>query len=115
MRRIDPTTIYETKELKQLLKDIVKISTLRQFGLVGSPGSGYWGQNVVDSLNNYWDHLVSRRTGKVDPKERHFDEKPEIFENRTNKIQNRQVHPTSRSTHEVESQWERFDRKLSQN
>lgn len=97
-----------------MLKGFVKISTLRQFGLVGSPGSGYWGQNVVDSLNNYWDHLVSQSTGKVDPKERHFDEKPEFFENRADKIQNRKVHPTPNRTHQMESEWERFNGQLSQ-
>ena len=61
MNRVDPTTLYTTDELRSLLKGFVSLETLKKYGLAGSPGRGYWGQNVVDALNNYWHHLVRQR------------------------------------------------------
>jgi len=116
MRKIDPTTLYGPDELKDFLLGVVKIDTLRRFGLVGSPGRGYWGQNVVDSLNKYWDHLVRRReTGKVIGKENHLDEQPEFFEKRQEQVPDGEIHAPSGTSRKVESQRERFRRQLSEN
>ena len=112
MQRIDPTTLYDAKELHEILRGVVKLETLRQYGLAGSPGSGYWGQNVVDSLNNYWDHLVRQRgTGKVIGKENHLDSKNQS----RNEVQNRQVHTQPGATRTMEGQRERFRRLVSEN
>lgn len=118
MKTIPPQTLYETQELRDLLRGVVKIETLRKFGLVGSPGSGYWSKNIVDALNNYWDNLARQRgTGKVADKENHLEPEPEIqiFENRQTKVQNRKVHPSSGGSKSMESQRERFKRFVSKN
>ena len=112
MLKIDPHTLYDSKELKEILHGFVKLESLREFGLVGLPGKGYWGQNVIDSLTKLCQHLACQRgTGKV--KENHLDKKPEFFEKRSEQIQNRQVHATSRKAGPVESQRQRFQRQVS--
>lgn len=114
MNRIDPTTLYDKQELQSLLKGVVKIETLRSFGLVGAPGKGYWGGNVIDALNRYWDNLVHQRdTGKVSGKENHLEEKPEFFENREQELQSGDVHIGECVDQPLESEWERFHRKVS--
>ena len=114
MRQIDPHTLYDSDELRTLLKGVVKIETLRAFGLVGSPGKGYWGTNMIDALNQYWDNLARQRdTGKVVGKENHLDEKPEFFENRAKKIQNGPVYSSPGDSQPMESQRKRFRRQVS--
>lgn len=115
MKPIDPHAIYDQSELRELLRGVVKIERLRRYGLVGSPGCGYWGRNIIDSLNEYWDHLARQRgTGKV-KKESHLEEKPEVFENQDEQIQNQSIHPASGTDRPLESQRQRFRRKLSSN
>jgi len=111
MRRVDPTTLYESKELKEILRDVVNIETLRRFGLIGSPGKGYWGKNVVDSLNNYWDNLARQREDRVG-KEKHLDSKHKFYEKQ---VSDRPVHPEPRTSRPVESERERFRRQVPEN
>ncbi len=116
MKRIEPTAIYKTAELQNLLKGFVSLETLRVYGLVGSPGQGYWGQNVVDAINNYWYDLVRQRgTGKV-RKEDHLDsEDHAFFENGKKPLQGqRPIHPSPGRNKPVESQRERFEREVSE-
>ena len=115
MKRIDPTALYEGKELQDLLRGVVNVDTLRQHGLVGSPGRGYWGQNVIDALNDYWQYLARQRgAGKV-RKEVHLDrEDHSLFENGEELLQSqRRLHPAPRRSRPVESQRERFERQVS--
>jgi len=51
VRKIDETTIYEAKELCDLLKGAVKLQTLRRAGLVGMPGGGYWGKSIIQAID----------------------------------------------------------------
>jgi hypothetical protein len=113
MKRIDPTTFYTTKELRDILRGFVSLETLRVHGLVGSPGSGYWGQNAVDSLNRYWDHLSCQRgMGKVE-KEKHLDEESKVFDIRNTEIQNGQVHSAPGNPQPLEGQRQKFRRLVS--
>lgn len=114
VKRIDPTTVYRSEELHELLRGFANIETLRQYGLVGSPGQGYWGQNVIDAINNYWYFLVRQRgAGKV-RKEDHLDQEDHaLFENREELLQSqRRVYPALRRSRPVESQRQRFERKV---
>jgi hypothetical protein len=112
MKKIDPTAIYESEELKEILRGVVKVETLREFGLVGLPGKGYWGQNVVDALTNYCNHLIRQRgTGKVIEKEDHLDAK----KSRKNEVQNREIHPPPGTAKPMEGERERFRRRVSEN
>ena len=110
MRKIDPTTLYSTKELREILRGVVSVNHLRQYGLTGSPGSGYWGQNVIDSLNHFWDHLVRQRsTGKVGKENHLVSKKP-----KRNEVQNRTIHTQSGKPRAMESERERFRRLVSE-
>lgn len=60
-RQIDPHTIYATSELETILKGSVKIETLREHGLVGLPGAGYWGGNAVEAMDTLCKSLQRQR------------------------------------------------------
>jgi len=114
MERIDPTTLYEAEELRSRLKGFVSLETLREWGLAGSPGRGYWGQNVIDALDRYWHNLVRQRgAGKV-RKEDHLDPKDHpLFEKREALLESGEFHPSFRGTKPLESERTRFRRQLS--
>jgi hypothetical protein len=73
MKKIDPTTLYETPEIKGILLGFVKLETLRQFGLVALPGKGYWGKAVIDALNRYCHNVCCQRGGVDGGKENVID------------------------------------------
>ena len=66
MKSIDPNAIYEAEELAALLRGHVKVETLREHGLVGLPGSGYFGGNVVDAIRNYCSSHGRQRGARAD-------------------------------------------------
>jgi len=112
VRRIEPTAIYASDELKEILRGCVKVETLREFGLIGSPGSGYWGRNVVDSLDKYWDHLACQRgTGKVMRKENRLV----ANKAKRSKVQDGAVHAPRGEAGKVESERKRFQWLVSEN
>jgi len=112
MKSIDPATLYEAEELHEILHGFVKVEKLREFGLVGLPGKGYWGQNVIDSLTNYCNHLVRQRgTGKVIEKENHLEPK----KSKRNEVQDREIHSPPGTANPMEGERERFRRLVSEN
>lgn len=114
MKKIDSTTLYTGQELKDILHGFVKMDVLRQFGLVGSPGAGYWGRNVIDSLNRYWDNLACQRgMGKATGKEKDLDSEHAIFDNRANEVPNGSVHSSPGKARAMESERQRYRRQVS--
>jgi hypothetical protein len=112
MKEIHSHAIYTSDELNDLIKGFVKITTLRKHGLVGSPGSGYWGNNIIDSIENYWQYLSRQRKGEMADMEDHQNENTQVFENKKQKVQNGKLHSSSRTKPAMESEWERFERQL---
>lgn len=116
MQEIKRNAFYEKEQLDFILKGIVKISTLAKYGLHGSPARAYWGGNVVDAIDRYWEDL-SRRGGAAVDEEGETDEKKRtIFDNSSiKKNKNGKVHAPRRSAGEMESQREGFKRLISEN
>src|SRR3989304_9315598 len=56
---IQPNRFYSTDEIREVLHGRVKVDALRASGLV-SVGNGYWGQNVIDSLNRHCESRARR-------------------------------------------------------
>ncbi len=69
--RIDPHTLYETSELENLLRGFVNLDTLRKYGLRALPGKGYWGQSVIDAMNQVCETPSAQRSGVSRGKETH--------------------------------------------
>ena len=113
MRHIDRDAIYSRDEVKEILKGVVKISNLQRFGFVGSPGAGYFGGNLLDSLTRYWDHLRKRAGAMVDTEKGndHDQEEQSLFDNTED--QNGPGHNRSRIPGTMESERKRFRRQLS--
>lgn len=51
-REFNPTRIYEESELTQNLGGLATVEELKENGLVGSFENGYWGSNIIQSINN---------------------------------------------------------------
>ena len=105
MIRIEPNTLYGTYELKKLLKGFVSLDTLREYGLIGLPGKGYFGKNIVDSIDRYCYSRNCQR-GMVDGKEQnHVTKENPFFDNA-----NRTLQPSPRRSEPMESGRQRFIR-----
>jgi len=74
--RVDSNWFYSAEELKEILNGRIKVETLKAHGLVGL-ASGYWGENVIFAINQYWRTLVLERARGASGKEA----QREIFEN----------------------------------
>ena len=57
---IDPNGLYTGEELAELLRGFAKLETLREYGLVGLPGRGYLGSNVLDALRTWCESHKNR-------------------------------------------------------
>jgi len=124
-RKIHPNQIYSAEELSCILRGSIKIETLRQHDLIGLK-SGYWGQNVIDAINEYLEYSKSQRgrtVGKVykqdgKTKKNNSQLRRRSMDSRRSrqKIQgdrngrNAPIHPNSASTEKMETQRERLER-----
>ena len=69
MRRIDPTTLYETPEVEELLTGFVSLDLLRKHGLRAMPGRGYWGNSIIASIERLCENALSQPRGVSSLKE----------------------------------------------
>jgi hypothetical protein len=110
MTEIKPNTIYSTEELQQILKGSIKIRALYSYGLKALPGKGYWSNNVIDSIDRYFDNAVCQRVTNGIGKEINHDHERGFFDNSDTEVQIGQVHSSSLERESMESEWERFNR-----
>ena len=106
MTKIDPHSFYDHNELEEILRGRVKVETLRQFGLVGL-SRGYWGQNIIDALSKFCNHL-SRQRGVREKEDDH-----EFFEKRKEYLQRserKKVQPFSDESQKMETQRQKLER-----
>lgn len=59
VKSIDPHRFYSSKDLSEMISGFVSIESLRKSGLRALPGSGYWGQAIIDVLNRMCTLVVS--------------------------------------------------------
>lgn len=113
MLEVKPNTFLSTLELKEILDGTFKIPNLRKYGLRACPGKGYWSNNVIDSINNYFNNPDRQRVANGNGKE--INHEPEFFDKSDTKIQTRQVHTPSTERIQMESQRQRFERQIHKN
>jgi hypothetical protein len=130
LARIEPNVLYRGARLKALLKGFVSLTKLRKHGLVGLPGMGYFGENILLALKRYCSSMGSERN-PVLPQEKE-EEHGELFENsdqelldqgnpqrrqlggnRRNRRRRAEVQAVGTQQGPVESQLEKLDRKAA--
>ena len=128
MRRIHDSTLYEAEELKAILNGFISLESLRGYGLVGLPGKGYWGRDVIDAITAF---QVNRKTergflserenvhGEISKKDRTGHDRLvraaaagelEVEGQRRPRPKRARVLPVERDERSVESQRDKFER-----